>query len=454
MVNKPVRRYSFQHVKERFLGSSFLQATSGSFLLKVAATLLGLITSIALARILEPDGYGLYSYTLAWTNFLFVPALMGFDRLLVREVSISHREKKWDYMKGLLKWANIISLSLSIVLITVVFILVSFLDVIPQQDKAHALLIALPLLPILTLTTLRQAAMQGLHRVVQGQLPESFFRPLFLLCIVTLAYFMDGEGFDTTTALVSNVAAAALAFLIGAKLLLKVIPGEVRDITETVGFQREWLFSALPLMMIGVMQTINNQVSILALGYFHENAEVGLFSIARQISSIGTFFIMSFNAVLAPRFAHLYSAGNMEELQRLVAKSSLALAILSAPIALIFIVFGKPLLVMFGPDYVSAYWSLMILSLGVFFNSAVGSVGLLLTMTKHEKVALKGLVISLVINLFLSFLLIPAYGAEGAALATALYLLIWNVIFGVYVFREVKIMPSFISYFFKKTNKI
>jgi len=452
MANKPVHRYSFRHLKERFLGSSFLQATSGSFLLKIAATLLGLVTSIVLARILEPDGYGLYSYTLAWVNFLFVPAMLGFDRLIIREVSISLRQNKWEHLKGLLKWTNIISFVLSIILITVVFVLVSFTDIIPQQDKAYALLVALPLLPVLTLTTLRQSAMQGLHRVVRGQLPESLFRPLFLLGIISFVYFIDRDGFNTTTAITSNVIAAALAFFIGARLLIKVIPGEVRS-APTCGFQREWLHSALPLMMVGVMQTINAQISILALGYFHENAEVGLFAIARQISSIGTFFIMSFNSVLAPRFAHLYSSGNMAELQRLVAKSSLALAILAAPVALTFIVFGKPLLAMFGPDYVSAYWSLMILSVGVFFNSAVGSIGLLLTMTKHEKVAVKGLVISLVINLMLSFLLIPTYGAEGAALATALYLLIWNVIFCVFVYREVKIIPSFLSYFINK-NKV
>jgi len=451
MGTEHVLKSSLRRLKERLLNSSFLRAASGTFALKITATLLGIVTSFVLARILEPEGYGSYTYTLAWINLLFIPAMMGFDRLLVREVAISHSKSRWSHLKGLLKWTNIISITLSLTIVSIMLLAFRYFGGSPESGKIALLLLALPLLPILTLTTLRKAAMQGLHRVVLGQLPESLFRPVFLISIVAIVYLMNRDDFNTNTAILSNVAAAFLAFLLGARLLMKSLPPQLREVNPEA-FQPLWIRSAIPLMLVGVMQSINNQISILMLGHFHSIEQVGLFSIARQVSTLGTFFIMSFNSVLAPRFAHLYAEGKIKELQQIVAKSSLALAILSATVSILFILYGTDILTLFGPGYDRGYVSLAILAVGVFFNSAMGPVGLLLTMTSHENVAVKGLGMALIANLLFSFMLIPKMGAEGAALSMSLYLFVWNTIFAIYVYKNIRIIPSFFSYFWKPAS--
>jgi len=61
-------------------------------------------------------------------------------------------------------------------------------------------------------------------------------------------------------------------------------------------------------------------------------------------------------------------------------------------------------------------------------NSAAGSVGMLLNMTRYERDTAKGLAVSAILNVVLNLLLIPLLGIIGAAIATAVSLITWKVL--------------------------
>src|SRR5260370_127147 len=73
--------------------------------------------SIFLARALGKDGFGTYSYAFAWIVVLAVPAILGTDQLLTREVAAYEVKKEWGLMSGLLRAANraVLLVSLGIV---------------------------------------------------------------------------------------------------------------------------------------------------------------------------------------------------------------------------------------------------------------------------------------------------------------------------------------------------
>jgi len=69
----------------------------------------------------------------------------------------------------------------------------------------------------------------------------------------------------------------------------------------------------------------------------------------------------------------------------------------------------------------------------------MGSVGALLNMTGHERDTLRGVAIAAVANVVLGLALIPLFGLEGAALATAATLIIWNLLLRQAVWGRIRI---------------
>ena len=96
----------------------------------------------------------------------------------------------------------------------------------------------------------------------------------------------------------------------------------------------------------------------------------------------------------------------------------------------------------FGGPYVQAYSALCILVIGQLINAVMGSVGLFLSMTGHEKETLRALAISAILNVVLNALLIPKFGIIGAASATAVSVVLWNVILGIQLYRRLNLVPG------------
>ena len=74
-----------------------------------------------------------------------------------------------------------------------------------------------------------------------------------------------------------------------------------------------------------------------------------------------------------------------------------------------------------------------------------GPVGVTLYMTGHESIANRIFTASAVLNVILNFALIPRFGIVGAAVATSISLIAWNLGLWVVVRRRLKLRPSAIG---------
>jgi len=259
-----------------------------------------------------------------------------------------------------------------------------------------------------------------------------------------ISYLFLGDKFTGLIAIANNFLAAIVTFIVGTYLLKKFLPKRVRK-TTPIYLGRTWIYIALPFFVISGLQAANSHIAILVLGFYVDAAEIGVFSVALRIAGLLSFFLLSANAILAPNIAILYNKNEHEQLQKMVTKSARIILLLSFPVTLILIIFGDFILSIFGKEFVAGYKILIILSIGQLFNAAMGSVGLLLTMTRHEHDMLWGVLIGFVINATLNMFLIPLYGAIGAAISTTIYTLLWNVIIAILVFKRIDIIPSIIG---------
>jgi len=426
------------------LRARVVKGATGSLSLQVISVFLGLVSSLLLAKFIGAHGYGIYTYALAWINLLMVIAAFGTNRLLTREVAIFQQKRQWAKLYGLLRWSNLRATYFSITLAIILASISLWLYVFSYSEKTVALILASLLLPFMTLSSLRQATLQGLHHVVIGLIPENILRPILLIIFFISCHFFLGDEFTGVVALVNNLIACIITFIVGTYLLYIKLPN-IGHSEDPQYLKSDWLRSAIPFLLLSGLQAANSQVGVIILGSIVDASEVGIYSVAIKIAGLLSFFLLAVNTILAPNIASLYSVGDLDRLQMLTTKSSWSILLLTLPASLILIIFGEYILSIFGLDFIVGYDLLIILIIGQVFNAAMGSVGLLLTMTRHEKDAVVGVLIGFLINLTLCSFLIPLYGALGAAISTTLNTFIWNIIFGILVFKRINIVPSIIG---------
>ncbi len=423
-------------------GSQLFKGSVGIIALRVISRGLAFIISLIFARLLGAKGYGIYVYSLGWICFLFVPAVLGFDRLLIRDISVCKTREDWPLMRGLIKFSQQATLSFSFILVAVaVFISIGF-GITSDPVFMRTFFFALILIPLSVLITLKQSILRGLEKVVLGHVPEMLIKPFSLLACLLLIYILGyKEILSPSMAIIITVFASLISLYSVYIILKRKLPSHINDAAPIYNI-KAWIKSALPLSLIGGMLVINSQTDIIMLGAIKGPKETGIYSIANAFAGLITFVLISVNAALAPSIASLHAERNMLKLQNKITLSARLIILLSLPIGIILIFFGKVFLSIYGTDFAIGLSSLRILCIGQLVNASVGSVGLLLIMTGHERDSAWGIGLGAIANVILNFLLIPPWGIDGAAIATSSSMVIWNIILMWFVWKRLGIFST------------
>ena len=424
------------------LKSYLVRGSAGALVLKVSNTGLVLVSGILLARLLGVRGYGNYAYAMALVQVISVPVVMGLPQFIVRAIAAYHVQKNFGRMRGLLVRANQfvfgVSILLAVVAAGLAIVFADRLDVAGWQT----FLISLMLLPLLGLNNLRMAALRGLRHVVTGLMPEMIIRPVLFILLIVAGYFILPNGISPQAAMSFQVLATGVAFIALFFLLARLLPVPAKN-AESIYETRAWLKSILPFMLLGAMQLINNRIDIIMLGIFCPIEDVGIYRAVVQGSTLVIFVLAASNQVLAPVISGLYAENDIEKLQRLVTISARFILAGTLPIVL-FLYIGGPWLLsaLFGAEFATGAFALRILCVGQLVNATMGSVGIILNMTGHEKYAVRGVAIAAIANIGLNALLIPPFGLSGAAAATAISLVIWNLLLAWWVYNRVGVLST------------
>ena len=421
------------------------KAIAGTFGLKVVNALLLYTNSLLLARVLGTSGFGAYSYASAWVYLLLIPAVLGLEGLVLREISVYNTKSEWHLSKGLLKWSRKVvfwnSILVSALAIAGFWLFLGKTNI----NLVWVMSIAFLAVPAEAIARLRQPTMHAIGKIVIGQLPDTLIRPL-LLCLFLLIsiFFLDTElGAQEAVAL--KVVAAIVACIVGEFLLSRHLSPKIKKVRPSYQ-SKLWMKSALPMLFIGSMYIVNNLTDTIMLGSLDSTEAVGLYTVANRGAGLITFILIAFDTSIAPTFASLHTQGERGRLQEIVTKSCQANFAIALIMATILIIFGKSLLLLFGSEFVAGHSALTILSLGQLVNAFTGSVALLLIMTGFDKYTAIGVSVSAVINIILNSILIPLYSVEGAAIATAISMVCWNIILVYFAYQKLKINSTAIGF--------
>ena len=172
---------------------------------------------------------------------------------------------------------------------------------------------------------------------------------------------------------------------------------------------------ATSLMNRGVLQW----APLFMLGVWASSEDVGVYGAAMRAAMLVSFMLFAINNILGAKFAELYALGDMQALGQTARRSALLVTLLASPIFLIFIVGGKWIMAIFGPEFVSGWRVLAVLTVGQFISTLAGSVNLILNVTGNEHILRNITFLSAIALILACVILIPLYGLIGAAIATA-----------------------------------
>ena len=208
------------------------------------------------------------------------------------------------------------------------------------------------------------------------------------------------------------------------------------DLSQSVIGSSTLIKISIPLLLGQSMMLIMGKIDILMLGAIIDQESVGIYNAALKLSMLAYVGLMAINSIAAPKFAELNESGNLEALKSLVQKSTKTIFWITLPVVLIFAFLPSQILSVFGEEFQIATYSLIILSVGKMFSAICGSVGTLLQMSGNQKYFQNVLIAAAILNVALNYFLIPEFQLLGAALASLISNVFWNVLMVIYIKKK------------------
>lgn len=386
---------------------------------------------LLLVRYLSKSDFGAFQYALSIVVFGEAVATLGMDQALTRLLPIYHERGEHHKLFGiiLLVAGSIVLFGFAIVSSVWIFREVLAQWLINDQQTIALLLILIALSPVQALDSLIIA----LFAVFAS--PRSiFFRRyvlapglklvvvLLLLLLQSDVFFLAG-GYLTATFLGVVLYTVVLFHALRDQELLQHF-----DFHSLVFPVREVFAFAFPLLTTELMYVLVNTSAVMLLAHFRDTAEVAALRAVQPAAKLNQMVLGVFGILFTPLASRLFARDDRDGIRDLYWQTAIWTAVISFPVFALSFSLARPFtLLLYGEQYASSAPLLALLSLGYYFNAALGPNGQTLRVFGKVRYTIAVNVLAAAINVAANLLLIPRYGALGAALGTAGTMVAHNV---------------------------
>lgn len=402
---------------------------------KFLRLVIGVVVGAWVARYLGPEDFGLLSYALVFCSFFSAVATLGLDGIVVRELSTSAQQadKVLGAAFGLRFIAGIILFGTSVLAIMAI--------------ESSSILVNITI--IIALGLLFQSAdVIELWFQSQSQSKKTIFSRGFAYLVAnTLKVLIVINEFS----LIYFAIVTFIEIFVSSSILFASYKSVTRKIqwifdgrTAILLLKESWPYLLSTVSILIYMRI--DQVMIRALA---GNAELGLYSAAVGLSSIFNAIPMILVIAAGPIAARL-SAEDSLAFKRLLGNLFSAIWWSILPVSLLIFLFSEFIInSIYGPKYIGAS---DVLAMHIFTNIPLG-LGVIQSLwivnRKKGALVIYRTGIGAIVNIGFNFVLIPIYGAVGAAFATLLAQSIAAVFFNIFFAPEI-FKLQFMSIFFIK----
>jgi O-antigen/teichoic acid export membrane protein len=397
---------------------------------RIVTLLLTTATQVVIVRVLTQSDFGAFSYALALAAAGRTLLSLGQGRLLSRFMAKYEEHQDYDRMFGA------VLLAVGTIVVTSLIGLGLFLafpgQLLNTADPA-TVDVVLILLILAPLEALDQVFI-NIFAVFSAPGAIFFRKYLFtpglrLAVVVTLAL----TGASVEFLAIGYVAAGLAGLLVSLVVLVQVLRergllDKLRPRRLRVPFKAVFSFST-PLLTGELLQLSLVVGGVLVLGYYQPAEEVATYRAVFNPARLNTAVLGAFVPLFLPLAARLFERRDIDGLRQAYWHTGALVAVLTFPVFALTGPLAHDLtLLLFGPRYSESALVLALLSIGYYFNTALGFNAYTLQVCERLKF-LVGVNISVaVLNIGLSILLVPRYGAVAVAIANLAALVVQNVL--------------------------
>jgi O-antigen/teichoic acid export membrane protein len=396
------------------------------FAIRVVSAALAYLSQILLARWMGGSDYGVYVYV--WTWVLLLGSMMDFGisasaQKIIPEYRTAGRHA---LLRGFLsgsRWMTfVVSSATSLLLAGMIRLLSPWIgaaEIVP-------LYLGCLTLPAFVVANTEDGIARSHDWVRLGLMPQFIVRQALIIGITAGAVVL---GFDlgATAAMLATAGAVWIAMIgqmiaLNRRLAVHIEPG-----AKAYDF-RGWLAISLPILLVESFYLLLSYTDVLVLQQFRSSEEVGIYFAVVKTLALVSFIHYAMSATTAHRFAEYNALGDKQRLSAYVTHAINWTFWPSLAATIVLLALGKPLLWLFGPQFVPGYDIMFVASIGLVARAAIGPVERLLNMLGHQHICALAYAAAFVMNVVLCVVLVPRFGGHGAAAATSISLFFETVL--------------------------
>ena len=424
----------------RKYGAEFHVVLKGAFYnvaTNVIGSLLSLVSSLLIAKHFGSSVVGTIAIISSILALAFLFSNFGFTQMIVRLIPEYKNRFGMDGAYSIYRRVLNIRLFFTTGTMIVYFLSLDWIELLFFENSPYPMRSVLQLVGVVVfvgafysfnLQTLRGLKRLGAYNILEVA-PRVFLLLLILLVIMTTEAPLHAVYAKLTGDLLSALLSVLLVFSIwhgsGAKNTVKI------DMNST-----RLLAAAAPFFLIGAQNAMMNQADVLMLGSMVGEKAVGVYQVAAKLTLLMTIAFQGVNLMAGPTISELHYKGETKKLARLMRQTSTLLLLSIVPLSVLFVVFGKTFLGYFGKEFEAGYVALSLMSVSWLVTAWFGLTGTFMSMTGHQGVMSRYVFVSALVNIGLNAVLIPLFGIEGAAFASLIGTITWNVLASNFIRRS------------------
>ncbi|WP_456397905.1 flippase [Desulfurobacterium sp.] len=411
--------------------AELIKGAGTAFGFRILGIVLGYLFTLLVTRTLGAKAWGIFALCLVVLQIASVIGKLGMDTALLRFTAEYTAKKRVDILNDIYRKALKLVAPFSIIVTTIVYslspVLASTIFEKPYLTP-YFHIISFAIVPFIFLW-IHSESIRGLKKVRQYMLLQQTGLYGIALLVFTAGIYLLGKNVELpiVSYTVATIILSFIAFLLW-KAYLSQCRSEASYSGKSIFAYRSLLSVSLPMLLSSSLALIMGWTDTIMLGMFKTTEEVGIYNVVLRISMITSITLLAINTIAAPKFAEFWGKEDIKGLAKVTQQSTKLIFWTSFPILLVFLVFPYQILRIFGKEFTAGATALMILTVGQFVNAIVGSVGYILQMTGKEKIFQTVILIGTIINVILNLTLIPKFGIDGAAIASASAICFINIV--------------------------
>jgi O-antigen/teichoic acid export membrane protein len=390
------------------------------FIIRVVSAAMAYLSQILLARWMGGSDYGVYVYV--WTWVLLLGSMMDFGISASAQKIIPEYRTSGEHalLRGFLSGSRWITFLVSATVAMLLAGAVKGLSPWIDPGETVPLYIGCITLPAFVVANTQDGIARSHDWMRLGLMPQFIVRQSLIIGF-TAGTFALGFHLGATAAMIASAAAVWIAMIGQMIVLNRRLGGHIEPGPKAYDF-RGWLGISLPILMVEGFYLLLSYTDVLVLQQFRSSEEVGLYFAVVKTLALVSFIHYAMSATTAHRFAEYNASGDKARLSAYVAHAIKWTFWPSLAATAVLLALGKPLLWLFGPQFVAGYDIMFIAAIGLVVRSAIGPVERLLNMLGHQHICALAYALSFIMNVVLCVMLVPRFGGHGAAAATSISL--------------------------------